>query len=243
MSSIDPPSRNFSCSSVLKLRKIANQLFIRLPRLIVLVRRLRDKTKPCLAENTIAMADKLHQLEDEQAESELLHTVTVIKTRLFAHRDIIPVSLTFKSFSDFQAAAYYWTTSILLFRLCCSLQLMFPNKACFDMPSLTAAKSRMAADIIMSWEYAFSLGFPGCNQGGYGSLAFLMMMATWGTLRDETIFRDLPVSTTRAWTVQRVQEVLQKFGSSTETDLDETAELFAGGPVTGMLPNVLRMPR
>lgn len=62
---------------VLRLRKMANQLYIRLPRLIMLVKGVQSDPNPEKINEAIRLAKELLEIEGMDAESEILHHVQV----------------------------------------------------------------------------------------------------------------------------------------------------------------------
>ena len=235
---LDLPCRNASSSSVSMLRKITSELFIRLPYLIALVRDLRDGVRPSPNSTAIALAHELLELQDTHLESEVLHIVNVVKTSDLANAHVVPVSFLFRTFSDYEAGAHYWTSGILLLRLCSKLQQICPEEANFDVVRRTAAISRMSINLLMSWQYASSVSIFGTNSAWSFLLA---MIAIWGSLADATVVRDVSSKEVREWVLQRTQGLVGK--TLTVKDMDETAELFVGGPRTGMIPHILGVSR
>lgn len=62
---------------VARLRKLSMELFIRLPRLIKMVKSILTDPQPEEIDSAIALAKELLGIEDEEAENTLLHNVTV----------------------------------------------------------------------------------------------------------------------------------------------------------------------
>lgn len=62
---------------VARLRKLSMELFIRLPRLIKMVKSILADPQPEEIDSAIALAKKLLTIEDMEAENKLLHNVTV----------------------------------------------------------------------------------------------------------------------------------------------------------------------
>lgn len=63
------------------------------------------------------------------------------------------------------------------------------------------------------------------------------MIAVWGVLLDVNKFNGHSSGRVREWVLERFQ-MLQNRGVSriNESQMDEMADLFAGGPVQGLLP-------
>lgn len=108
---LDPPERPNTSPEVRRLEKLAHQLFIRLPRLITYTRSLLDAVDqesadlPSLANDTICLAEELLQLEDEAAESRVLHIVGVRPTIHDDDASVAPFSFEFESLYQLQASA------------------------------------------------------------------------------------------------------------------------------------------
>ena len=63
------------------------------------------------------------------------------------------------------------------------------------------------------------------------------MIAIWGVLLDTDEFNGHSSEKVRAWVLERFQ-TLQNCGAGeiNKNHMDETADLFAGGPLQGLLP-------
>lgn len=236
---LDPPAkRRAAAPSGIKLHRFSNQLFIRLPKLIVLVRKLRTSTNDHVAITAMALAQDLLKLSDQTAENEMLHLVNVTNTAHPADSYIIPVAFIFRSYADFEAMAYYWQTRLLLLRLCRKLIVLCPDKApLMGLDALTAESARLSTNMLMAWEAAFSFGAFGTGKGGTGTTAFVnALIAVWGFLTDVDNFRGMPAEKTKAWVVQRLENLMGDVLKISRRDMDEMSDLFCGGPITGMLP-------
>jgi hypothetical protein len=102
-----------------QLKALANELFIRIPRLVRLVRSLRLQPSPQnqLLLDALKLSKSLLRLHDSQAEGRLFRNV---KDRPSSDPDaILPLrqSLDFASVKDFEALAYYWQSRLSLLRL------------------------------------------------------------------------------------------------------------------------------
>jgi hypothetical protein len=167
---IDPTLRQAPTKAVFSLRKVTYRLAIRLPRLMVLVRRLREGQNNLRAiSDTVALALELAAWEDKVSENELLHCVVVTSPRKQADKSIIQVGLKFGSLAEFEAGAYYWQTIIILNRLCAQVQKLFPKYGykTFDLATINEENCRLAKNLLMSWESAFDMGSFGTIRGKY----------------------------------------------------------------------------
>ena len=236
---LDPPNVQLSSIAAVRLRKVSYQLFIRLPRLIALVRILRDRTDMDYLCHVLALTEQLSALKDADSENQLLHAVNFTKTRHPADACIIPVSFRFNRPADFRTMVYYWQTSVLLQRLCCKLHYMFPDQADIDPEAAKADTVRMSSNLLMSWEYAYGYSAFGAVGSGAGANAFgIAMIALWGCLADVDTFRGQSSAMTRAWVLYRFQDLLRGAVKLSAEDMDEMAELFVGGPVSGVIPRL-----
>ncbi|KAF2206565.1 hypothetical protein CERZMDRAFT_26897, partial [Cercospora zeae-maydis SCOH1-5] len=109
-----------SCPShvVARLRKLAHQHFIRLPRLITMMKGIQTEQKAMDVEPTLTLAKHLLELQDEDAETEMLHHVTVQRTEGVEGVETMPYLMKFNTMPEFEAAMHYWSTRMFLLRLC-----------------------------------------------------------------------------------------------------------------------------
>lgn len=157
----------YTGSSMRRLSWIGNNLFLRLPRLIRLVRILRnDPAKQDVAQEAVGLATKLSMLKDPAAETDLLHTSTVKITKTMNVDDARISNVSFGSSSGWLwmgVAVKYWKTMIVLNRLCVRLSEIttgandpHPAMKAFDVGLLRAENKRFATNIMMSWPYIFT---------------------------------------------------------------------------------------
>ena len=233
---LEPTSMQVPSAAVASLGMLIHRLQIRLPRLIVLVRRLRtDPTNVVAMCRAIALADELLTLKAEGAENELLHCVSVIKPQHLDHAYIVPAGLKFRALAEFKAGVFYWEARITLHRLCFYLQRLSPRWTSIDKKALEVENCRMATNLLMSWESTF--GAFGTSQGGAGTMSFATaMIAVWGVLTDLDDFHGQSSNKVRECVLEWCQ-VLQSLGIGyvSAKRMDALAEHFAGGPVQGIL--------
>lgn len=236
---MEPQSHQPSSIATLRLRHLAHQLFISLPRLVTLVRMLRTQSTKD-AGVAMKLAQSLLKLKDDKSENELLHLVVVQKTKHPADAYIIPVSFRFKAYSDFEAAAYYWQTRLFLYRLCFQIQQVSHCDVESASETTTAESARLATNLLMSWEYAFGLGAFGTSRGGHGTMAFVLSnIAIWGFLTDVDTFRGHKSATVQRWVMQRMQDLLGGVKVVSKLQMKEMADLLAGGPIVGLIPRMV----
>lgn len=226
-----------------RLRKMANQLFIRLPRLIMLVKGVQTDANPEKITEAINLAEELIEIEDVDAESEILHHVQIQKAD---DNDSTSYSMSFSTVPEFEAAAHYWSTHIMLSRICWRLLGLFPTKSSElqlrSKPRLHAAVSRMSANILMAARW-------GLNKGEVGESCIIMgLVAIWGALNDYDVFAARGITPTRArMLLKQFGEKIMRPTGATALDesgqrLEAAAELFAGGQSSGVLAFTFSRP-
>ena len=239
---LDPTSGQAPTKVLASLRKVAYRLSIRLPGLMVLVRGLRSRAFDSrTASRAVSLAEELLAEKDEQAENKLLHSVKVTKLWHLTHVYIVPASLKFSSFAEFEAGMYYWQTRIVLNRLGAKLQRTLPDRQRFDLDAIDKENRRMAANLLMAWESAFESSAFGIVRGGAGTTTFAYaMMAVWGVLLDVKTFMGHESGTVRKWLLEGLQILTHRgIRRISAEQMDESADLFAGGPVQGLLPSIV----
>lgn len=225
---------------IASLRKIAFRLFILLPGLAVLVRKLRNYSNTSDGNSTlmyaVALAQRCIAERNDRAEDLLLHSVKVSKPRGVDLQNIVWITMRFGSLIEFEAAVFYWQARILLNRLLSALQQLCPEQRYFDEDKINAENCRLAKNLLMSWESVLDFGLYGMEQGGAGTMAFFAaMIAIWGVLGDVDTFQGRSCEVVAAWVLQRMQ-ILRKRGMLiTAEHMDEMADLLAGGPIKGIL--------
>jgi hypothetical protein len=207
-------------------------MFIRLPRLIALIRRLRLQDSDLKIKwQAIHAGLACAELQDHEAESCLLHRVGVKPTSNPDTTRIIPTSLYFDSVMSFQMAIYYWTTRIFTNRLCLKLLEVIQLQGwALDPEDLVAENIRMATNILMSWEFA-------TTAAGLGMWPLrLGFIALWSvTPYMKSVSKDVTISGLRGWVRQTYNALHRQECRYSEADMDEAADLLVGGPLKGFL--------
>lgn len=242
---IDPIMRQTPTRAVFNLRKIAYRLSVRLPRLIIMVRRLRQGLTDLRAVlDATALALELYGAKDEQSESELLHGVVVTSFGPRKSTNIVSVGLKFGSFAEFEAGIYYWQETVFLNRLCARLQKLFPRQMALDLDAINTENSRFGKNLLMSWESAFDEESFGTTRGAAGAtICSIAMIAIWGVLTDVSEFNGQPSERMRKKVLDKIQILMARVTNKvTAKQMDEMADLFAGGPILGLLPAILGGP-
>jgi hypothetical protein len=241
---LDPTPNLAHPPAVVTLRQVAYRLFIMLPGLAVLVRKLRKGLDTDIDNSTLrsafALAQRCLAERDETAENLLLHSVRVTKPQESTTTSIVPAVMKFSTLVEFEAAVNYWQTNILLNRLCLILQTLHPDHRYFDQENMNAQNRRLAINLLMSWEAAFDHGALGKVPGGPRSMAYTSsMIAVWGVLTDLDTLQGQSRDTLRQWVLQHVQMIPGREVMLTAQHMDETADMLAGGPVQGLLPTLV----
>lgn len=242
---IDPIMRQTPTKAVFNLRKIAFRLSIRLPRLILMVRRLREGLTDLRAiSDATELATELCAAKDTKSENELLHGVVVTSPGRWKNANIIQTGLKFGSFAEFEAGIYYWQETIFLNRLCARLHNLFPRQMNFDIDAINAENCRFARNLLMSWETAFEENSFGTKRGAAGAtICSIAMIAIWGVLSDVRQFNGQPAGNVRQKLLEMIQILMKRVTTRvTAEQMDGMVDLFVGGPITGLLPTILGPP-
>lgn len=230
-----------SCPShvVSRLRKLGNQHFIRLPRLITLMKGVQVEQKLMDVEPALSLAKDLLDLQDEDAETEMLHHVTVQKTEETEGVETMTYLMKFNTMPEFEAAMHYWSTRMFLFRLCWRMSRLFASKyQARDMWSkekLESQISRMGANVLMAAPWGLGKGETG------RSCCVLDLVAVWGALNDFDVFaaRNMTPAKARSLLLYAGKQVMSLSGPTADAECGErlsaAAELFVGGQSKGIL--------
>lgn len=231
------PRTRHTPPEIVKLRMLTNQLYIRLPRLVLYVRRLRNAGADrlaCLDGEARHLADELLQLRDKEAESALLHGVKVVKTKDQWDIPIIRYSFEYQTLQQMAFATAYWHARLIMMRLCLQI-IALPRSPQVDLcqseADLKAEIKRMLTNIFMSYQYAKTLSM-------MGHICITQpLVASFGAISCLDGWQDLPVSSVKKWIVLRMNESWGNWGRSFGSrDLEEINQVFSGGPLEGILP-------
>ncbi|KAF2767039.1 hypothetical protein EJ03DRAFT_249848, partial [Teratosphaeria nubilosa] len=218
------------------LRRIGNELCVRLPRFIKLVREACASADPEAILAALECAQRLVALADDAGEAEFMEYIPTAKTTDPSDAVISQRSFLYRSLPSFEAGIYYWTTRISVLRLCQRLRLYFPDLCDrYGIPSVSHALAivhQYGRNVVMSAEYAHTLRARKRKRlFSYG------LIACWGVLRDHP---DILIAVSggivklRAWLTANVNKALVGKEILTEKDMDDAAELFVGGPLANM---------
>ena len=230
---LDPPSQFNLPVELARLRKISNQLIIRLPALIASFRQLRQAprdSKVDLARDVSERALDLLALRDEDGENAVLHRVKIMQSS--SESPLSKSSFHFEQPSEFKTTVHYWGARILICRICIALLRMDTLKergTCTE-ALLRAENERSATNMTMTWDY-------GQAHGAILGRTVLVPGYTfvWGVLLDHETFRNLTSDKVRTWLLTRIHSFEPGMSVHvTEQELDDAAEAFVGGPIAGL---------
>ncbi|KAF1967313.1 hypothetical protein BU23DRAFT_559508 [Bimuria novae-zelandiae CBS 107.79] len=233
-----------------QIKAIGSELFVRIPRLVGLVRSLRLQPFPPtqLFLDALELSKFLLMLHDARAEERLLQNV---KVRPSENPDAtLPLgqSLHFASVEDFEALAYYWQNRLLLLRLDQRLQEMcnssdvqgdYAAERCVPLRfrssfgPQTNETFRLVNNILMSADFVDTLPLR-----KHDRLFAHAMVVVWGVVLDMPMvldhFQDREETCTLAeQLVRRVNVALKAKPDLTIEDIDVAADIFVGGQPRG----------
>lgn len=229
-----------------QLKALGNELFIRIPRLVRLVRSLRLQTSPQnqLLLDALRLSKTLLRLQDSQAEGRLLRNVKVHPASDLDVSSPLRESLHFPSVQDFEALAYYWQSHLSLLRLEWRLyNLSVSNDLhddCTNEPGVSFRPSfgpranemfRLVKNIMMCSEYARKLPL-----NKHCRLFAHAMVVVWGATMDVPVALSHdqegpgPLSNLL---LRMVNTVLAAKPDLTVEDMDTAADIFVGGQLKG----------
>ncbi|KAF2018090.1 hypothetical protein BU24DRAFT_491127 [Aaosphaeria arxii CBS 175.79] len=233
----------YSDSDQAQLKALASELFIRIPRLVGLVRSLRLQPLPQnnLLFDALVLLDSLLKIQDPGAEERLLRNITVCCPS--SNPNAIPLqrSLQFGSVEQFEALEYYWQKRLYLLRLGHHLHSLFSSStAVIDsvdesgnfLPQSLRPRTDMlqiTTNLQMCIEYAQTLPLRQHHRIFAHGIVTL-----WGALKDLSV--DLGNSLGTQETGSLYKELLRSINSElkpkpdiTAEDMDIAADVFVGG--------------
>jgi hypothetical protein len=238
----------YSDSDRAQLKALGSELFIRIPRLVGLVRSLRLQPSPQnqLLLDALRLSKSLLRLQDPQAEGRLLRNIKVRPSSDPDATSPLRQSLHFASVDDFEALAYYWQNRLSLLRL---EQRLHDMSVASDVqadntdepgvsfrPSLRPRANemfRLVKNILMCAEYAGTLPLR-----KHDRLFAHAMVVVWG------VMMEMPVTLSHIWhregtgplselLIRRVNITLAAKSDLTVEDMDMAADIFVGGQPKG----------
>ena len=208
----------------MSLRQTRFKLFVRLPRLVLDVRKHRQRLQSGeavpVSQHVTSLAHELLSLADEDSESRLLHRVTVTKTTDPDTQAIMPYSFEFHNLLEMETLTRYWEARLLVIKVCLDLPTdkeisSAQASSRFDIPEARNERERILANEIMAWQCARRLDL--LRRDLMQGLLFL-----WDIALDLETFRGRPASVSQDWILRQASGVL-------ETDVDATMMGDGGG--------------
>ncbi|KAF2118116.1 hypothetical protein BDV96DRAFT_569267 [Lophiotrema nucula] len=238
----------YSDSDRAQLKALGSELFIRIPRLVGLVRSLRLQPSPQnqLLLDALRLSKSLLRLQDSQAEGRLLRNIEVHPSSDPDAISLLRQRLHFASVDDFEALAYYWQNRLSLLRLeqrlhdlSVSSDVQADN---IDEPGVSFRPSfgpranemfRLVKNILMCAEYAATVPLR-----KHDRLFAHAMVVVWG------VTMDVPVALSHTLDgegtgplsellLRRVNIILAAKPDLTVEDMDTAADIFVGGQLKG----------
>lgn len=233
-----------------QLKALGSELFIRIPRLVGLIRSLRlqlyPQDHPLL--DALRLSQALLKLQDSQAEGRLLQKIRFHPSSDPDAPSPLCQSLHFVSVDDFEALAYYWQNRLSLLRLeqrlydfSVSSNAQADNS---DEPGFLFQRSfgpkpkahemiRLAENILMCVDYAKKLPLRKHHR-----LFAHAMVVVWGVMMDPLVVlshiqdgeRTSPLS---ELLLRRINTTLAAKPNLTMGDMDTAADIFVGGQLKG----------
>jgi hypothetical protein len=241
-------SMEYRNSDRAQLKALGSELFIRIPRLVGLLRSLRLQSSPQnqLLLDALRLSKSLLKLQDFQAEGRLLRNIIVHPSSDLDATSPLRQSLHFASVDDFEALAYYWQTRLSLLRLEQRLHDLSVSSGVQSDNTYEQGVSfkpsfrpnvnemfRLVEHILMCVEYAGTLTLRKHNR-----LFAHAMVVVWG------VTMDMPMALSRiqdgAGTgplsellLRKVNITLAANANLTVEDMNLAADIFIGGPPKG----------
>lgn len=228
-----------------QLKAISNELFLRIPRLVSLVRSLNlrlGERKQQLAAG-LRLSLPLLGLQDPQSEERVLRNVEMHSSRELAPNSAIDQALHFASIQDFEALVAYWYSRLWLLRLERRLNdLSFAPTDCASRPGFSAWPScgpqnnemfRLAKNILMCSEYARTLPLRRHN-----NLFAYATVVVWGLTIDDPRALGFDqagesIHHLSNLLLRKVNAALEAKPSLTIDDLNMAADVLVGGQPKG----------
>lgn len=230
---LEPAAIVVLSDDVIRLRKLSQELLLRLPRLIVTVRGVLGNTidDSLILRLLAELSGSFDHCRDDEAENALLYSVKVRPTKDAVDKVVVPYSLEFCQDGDLTAAILYWQSRLMLINLCLKLANNLPSQIAQSADfvkggALHAEQGRLSANILMSWSDASA-------RGDFGTVTMTQaLMAVWTAMAHRATFRHVPIATVRDWVLLRFHDSLAKEPSATAArQLSAVSEQLAGGPV------------
>jgi hypothetical protein len=232
-----PPDRPDGVPDMLGLAACASRLCVRIPGLICLLRHWRDQSSAASYEAALQLAVELESTKNSRAESCLLHRVRVVRTQDPFDRMLVLHAYDFNSLDEFDIAVRYWSQQLLavhLYLILLNARHLKESRVEEHIQALRQEEDRLITCLLMCWQYAYAR-----RPGATFSIAWSILIM-WSALRDRPrdrrMFKACDDVALRTWFEDRITRVPGAWMIRPETcDLDRTAKLFVGGPLSGRI--------
>ncbi|KAK3712716.1 hypothetical protein LTR37_008980 [Vermiconidia calcicola] len=231
-----------------QLKALSNEIFLRLPRLVKLVRSLRSQASPQtrLLLDAVRRKESLLGLQDSETEQRFLRTVEVRPSSIPDATLHPSKSLHFASAKDFEALVSYWHSRLSLFRLerrlhdllmSSGVQTDSADEQGLSIQPVPGARedemSRIVKNIMMCSEYDRTLVLVKQHH-----LYAYALLTVWGVTLDlpEILSYDQDGRRKGALTdllLRRMNSALAAEPALTVEDMNMAAEIFVGGQPKG----------
>ncbi|KAK4496051.1 hypothetical protein PRZ48_013320 [Zasmidium cellare] len=218
-----PPLSAMGSREAVRLNRVSYRLFVRLPRLVCLVRQWKDGELSDLdnEDEMKQLANELTASEDRDAEFRLLDRTLACPTQDPATSRITPESIRMTSAREAATALCYWQTRIIALKLMDTVEMG-------STPYRHTEETRIAMNILKACEYTESCGY--CATASV-AIALVTVWLVFGLNSDgqgkftddlaESILRTLG----RCWSGAAI--------GGTREQLDKAANVLVGGKLEG----------
>ncbi|KAI6833933.1 hypothetical protein KC340_g14624 [Hortaea werneckii] len=230
-----------------QLKALSTELFVNLPRLLMLVRSLslNENSEGQLLADALHLYDSLLALHDQHAEQRLLQQFEVQFSPSLEPDAPLPSHLRFTSVQDYEALAYYWQGCLCLLRVgqrlydiasSCQVQISREKKPSRPFHSHAQLHqneiSRLAKNLLMCSKYTETLRLRKQIRLSAHAAAIV-----WGVINEDALYcvfeSELEKSSLLAMLLGRANIALGAHPDLTTEDMNLAADMFAGGEPKG----------
>ena len=226
---LDPFCQHVCIGDVLRLLKIGFQLMVRLPRLIHLLRHVRWDPFQRHHELQTAklIACELLDSCDKDAESTILHRVSIRETTDQENCRIYRVSMVFRTMADYEALRTYWHFRLTLLRICRQICILSCNDW-LDKEWLEGEIARTVMNILMSLEFSWEHDYT------HAPWTAASLLRIWGVVAEVPGRLSIPAKKLQAWILKNLHGTALGLPELDESGLYMNANMLVGGPLTNM---------
>ncbi|KAK4499108.1 hypothetical protein PRZ48_009620 [Zasmidium cellare] len=230
----EPADLHPTTSELRAMNICSHRLSVRLPRLVALVRQLRELHDAKALYEATSLSELLYECQESAAESWILRRTRVFSTSMDSETSAyIPSAMAFASAREMTAAVLYWQSRIVTTRIY-NLLHNASHTDPWDFHT-TAEELQLANNILMAWPYGNSGGF--CVTAPFA----LGFVCVWLVCRSIPNFHGLPTEYFADW-IMRTLDVCHGGWAIglTIMDLDAASDILIGGPLIGHLADIAR---